>query len=106
MNQRDKLFNILEIGSLQHTNSNKNDLSLSLEYLPDKSIDETDYYTKLLCFGCRRQVENSKNPNKFFTLLPNFMRKNLAKIELGIEMKEMKKEDKMNEFFLSDKLKY
>ena len=105
--QRDKLFNILEIGTLKHIDSNKNDLnSLTEDYLPDKTIDEIDYFTKLLCFGCRRQVENSKDPEKFFKFLPDFMRKNLLKIEDDIEKKDIDKVSKLKEFFLEEKEKY
>ena len=87
LNQRDKLYNILEIGTLKNIKSNKNEENLEMDYLPDKSKDEIDYLTKLLCFGCRRMVENSKNPEIFFKNLPSFMRKNLEKMEEDVEKK-------------------
>lgn len=102
LNQRDKLYNILEIGTLKNINSNKNEANLELDYLPDKSKDEIDYLTKLLCFGCRRMVENSKNPEIFFKNLPPFMRKNLEKMEEDVEKKENKK---IFEFFLDEEEK-
>jgi len=102
-NQRDKLFNILEIGTLKYLNSNKNETNIPLEYLPDKSLDEIDYLTKLLCFGCRRIVENSQHPEIFFKFLPSFMRNNLEKMDVDLKNNE---KNKSSEFFLTEKEKY
>lgn len=82
------------------------DLGLSMDYLPKKNKEDIDYFTKLLCFGCRRHVENSKNSEIFFESLPDFMKNGLVNIEKEMEKKNLNEKEKLKEFFLSEKEKY
>lgn len=88
----------------ENENLIKESKDLLRSYLPDyENKEKNAVLTKFLCFGCRRIVENSKNPEEFFTFLPKFMMKNLENIDDFYQKNtSLKEEDKIDMFFINE----
>lgn len=76
-----------------------------LKYLPNESNKDSENLKKFLCFGCRRIIENSKNPDCFFQNLPSFMKNNLENTQKKYEGSTNSPQEKLETFFLIDKNK-
>lgn len=68
-------------------------------YIEDPFLTKNQIKSRILCFGCQRIFENSKNKELFFDRLPFFIKEEIE--EKGLEVEKNNINEKIATLFIS-----